>query len=215
MTDQSLKQSVLDELAWEPSVNEAHIGVTARGGTITLSGHVGSFAEKCAVERAAGRVSGVKAIAEEIEIRYIYGVGHGDEDVAKQALNILAWDLAVPKDAVRVTVAKGWITLSGNVDWYYQKSAAEQDIRKLHGVMGVTNQIMIKPGTQPVEIEQKIKAALERNADFEAKNIDVSSQGGKVTLTGKVDSYYERMLAEDTAWSAPGVTQVDDLLTIR
>jgi osmotically-inducible protein OsmY len=137
MTDQSLKQTVLDELAWEPSVNEAHIGVTARGGVVTLTGHVSSFAEKCAVERAAGRVSGVKAIAEEIEIRYMSGVGENDEDVARQALNVLTWDLSVPKDAVKVTVAKGWLTLSGNVDWYFQKSAAENDVRKLFGVMGV------------------------------------------------------------------------------
>jgi osmotically-inducible protein OsmY len=214
MTDQSLKQTVLDELAWEPSINEAHIGVTARGGVVTLTGHVASFAEKCAVERAAGRVSGVKAIAEEIEIRYMSGPGESDEDVARQALNVLAWDLSVPKDAVKVTVAKGWMTLSGNVDWYYQKSAAEQDVRKLYGVMGVTNQIMIKPSVQPFEIEKKIKAAFGRNAEFEAEHIVVSTQGGKVTLTGTVESYNERMLAEDTAWSAPGVTQVDDLLTI-
>src|ERR1700685_2114180 len=124
MTDQGLKQSVLDELFWEPSIDGAHIGVTAQSGVVTLTGHVGSYAEKCSAERAAGRVSGVKAIAEELEIRYLFGVEHGDEDIAKQALNVLNWDLSVPKDKVKVKVEKGRITLSGGVTWYYQKNAA-------------------------------------------------------------------------------------------
>ena len=215
MTDQSLKQDVLDELAWEPSVSEAHIGVTARGGVVTLTGHVGSYAEKCAAEHAAGRVSGVKAIAEELEIRYLYGVSHGDEDIAKQALNVLAWDLSVPKDKVKIKVEKGWVTLSGDVNWYYQKHAAETDVRKLLGVMGVINQITIKPSVEASDVQKKIKAAFERNAEFEAGNIVVSTEGGKVTLSGKVDSYYERTLAATTAWSAPGVTHVSDQITIN
>jgi osmotically-inducible protein OsmY len=214
MTDQSLKQSVLDELAWDPSVADAHIGVTARGGVVTLTGHVGSYSEKCAAERAVGRVSGVKAVAEELEIRYLYGVGHGDEDIAKQALNVLAWDLSVPKDKVKVKVDKGWVTLSGDVNWYYQKHAAETDVRKLLGVMGLSNQIAIKPSARASDVRKEIKAAFERNAEFEAEGIAVSIDGGEVTLSGKVDSYYERTLAENTAWSAPGVTQVHDLITI-
>jgi osmotically-inducible protein OsmY len=215
MTDQSLKQSVLDELAWDPSVSEAHIGVTAQGGVVTLTGHVGSYAEKCAAEHAVGRVSGVRAIAEELEIRYLYSVGHGDEDIAKQALNVLNWDLSVPKDKVKVKVEKGWITLSGDVHWYYQKNAAETDVRKLLGVMGVSNLITIEPGVQASDIQKKIKAAFERNAEFEAEHIVVSIEGGEVTLSGKVESYYERTLAEITAWSAPGVTKVNDLITIN
>jgi osmotically-inducible protein OsmY len=214
MTDESLKQSVLDELAWDPSVADAHIGVTASGGVVTLTGHVGSYSEKCAAEHAVGRVAGVKAIAEELRIRYLYSVGHGDEDIAKQALNVLAWDLSVPKDKVKVKVDKGWITLSGDVNWYYQKHAAEMDVRKLLGVMGVSNQIVIKPGAQASDVRKEIKAAFERNAEFEAEHIAVSVDGGEVTLSGKVDSYYERTLAEHTAWSAPGVTQVHDLITI-
>jgi len=214
MTDQSLKQSVLDELAWDPSVTEAHIGVTARDGVVTLTGHVASYAERCAVEHAVSRVSGVRAIAEELEIRYLYDFDHGDEYIAKQALNVLAWDLSVPKDKVKVKVEKGWITLSGDVNWYYQKHAAEMDVRKLLGVMGLSNQITIKPSVQASDVRKKIKAAFERNAEFEAKNIAVSIDGGEVTLSGKVDSYYERTLAENTAWSAPGVTLVHDLITI-
>lgn len=215
MTDQSLRQSVLDELAWDPSVTDAHIGVTARGGVVTLTGHVGSYSEKCAAERAVGRVSGVKAIAEELEIRYLYGVGHGDEDIAKQALNVLSWDLSVPKDKVKIKVDKGWITLSGDVNWYFQKDAAETDVRKLLGVMGVSNQIAIKPGVEASDVQKKIKAAFGRNAEFEAEHIVVSTEGGNVTLSGKVDSYYERTLAEKTAWSAPGVTQVNDLIVVN
>jgi osmotically-inducible protein OsmY len=215
MTDQSLRQSVLDELAWDPSVSEAHIGVTARSGVVTLTGHVGSYSEKCAAEHAVGRVSGVKAIAEELEIRYLYGIGHGDEDIAKQALNVLSWDLSVPKDKVKVKIDKGWVTLSGDVNWYYQKHTAEMDVRKLLGVMGVSNQIAIKPSARASDVRKAIEAAFERNAEFEADNISVSIDGGKVTLSGKVDSYYERTLAEKTAWSAPGVTQVHDLITIN
>jgi osmotically-inducible protein OsmY len=214
MTDQSLRQTVLDELAWDPCVSEAHISVAAHGGLVTLTGHVGSYAEKCAAEHAVGRVSGVKAIAEELEIRYLYDVGHDDVDIAKQALNVLAWDLSVPKDKIKVKVEKGWITLSGDVHWYYQKNAAETDVRKLFGVMGVSNLITIEPRVQASDIQKKIKAAFERNAEFEAENIIVSIEGGTVTLSGKVESYYERTLAENTAWFAPGVTQVNDLITI-
>jgi len=215
MTDQSLKQSVLDELAWEPSVSEAHIGVTVHGGVVTLTGHVGSYSEKCAAEHAVGRVSGVKAIAQELEIRYLYGVGHGDEDIAKQAVNVLDWDLSVPKDKVKIKVDKGWVTLSGDVNWYYQKHAAETDVRKLLGVMGVSNQIAIKPSVEASDVQKKIKAAFGRNAEFEAANIVVNTEGGRVTLSGNVDSYYERTLAETTAWSAPGVTHVSDHITIN
>ena len=214
MTDQSLKQTVVDELVWDPRVNEAHIGVTARSGVVTLTGHVGSFAEKHAAEQAAGRVSGVQAIADELEIRYLYAVGHGDEDIAKQALNVLSWDLAVPKDRVKIKIEKGWVTLSGDVE-YYQKNAAEVDVRKLLGVMGVSNQIVIKPSVQASDVQKKIKAAFERNADVEAAKIVVATDGSKVTLSGQVDSYYQRTLAENTAWSAPGVTQVHDRITVN
>lgn len=215
MTDQALKQAVLDELAWEPSFNEAHVGVTARDGVVTLTGHVSSYAEKCAAERAVGRVSGVKAIAEELEIRYLYQNGHGDEEIAKQAINVLMWDLCVPKDKVKVKVQKGWITLSGDVNWFYQKDSAESDVRKLLGVTGVSNEIMIKPSAQAADVQKKIKAAFGRNAEFKAENIVVTTDGGKVTLSGQVDNYHERNLAEISAWSAPGVTQVHDQMTIN
>jgi osmotically-inducible protein OsmY len=214
MIDRALKQKVLDELAWQPGVDEAHIGVTVRGGVVTLTGHVGSYSEKCVAERAAGRVTGVRAIAEELEILYLPGADHGDEDIARRALDVISWDLSVPKDRIKVKIEKGWVTLKGDVDWRFQKQAAEADIRNLLGVMGVSNAIEIKPRVPVSDVEKQIKAAFRRNAEFEAENIVVTADGGTVTLTGQVASYFERTLAADTAWSAPGVTQVHDLLTV-
>ena len=213
VTDQIVKKIVLEELGWEPSVNSAHIGVTARDGVVTLTGHVGSYAEKWAAGQGAARVSGVKAIADEIEVRYSEPVEDGDEGIAKRALQVLAWDIVVPKNQVKVKVDKGWVTLSGVVDWYYQKHNAEGDVRKLHGVMGVTNLIALKPGVQASDVRKKIKDALERNAQIEANDIVVSTDGGKVILKGTINSFYERNLAERTAWSAPGVTAVEDLMS--
>jgi len=214
MTDKTLQQAVLDELDFEPSVYSADIGVTANDGVVTLRGHVGSYAEKLAAERATGRVSGVKAIAEELEVRYPGEQKQGDDDIAKRALQVLSWDIEVPKDKVKIKVEKGWVTLSGDLDWYYQRNAAEADVRKLHDETGATDNIKIKPSVQASEVSTKIEAALKRNAQIEADNITVTTDGGKVTLSGNVDTWYERRLAESTAWSAPGVTQVQDNMTV-
>jgi osmotically-inducible protein OsmY len=214
MIDQALKQRVLDELAWQPGFDEAHIGVAVRGGVVTLTGHVGSYAEKCAAERAVGRLIGVRALADELEIRYASGTDQGDEDITRQALDIISWDLSVPKDRVKIRIEKGWVTLRGDVDWRFQKQAAEADIRNLFGVMGVSNAIEIKPKVQVSDVEKQIKAAFRRNAEFEAENIVVTADGRTVTLTGQVGSYYGRTLAAEAAWSAPGVTQVHELLTV-
>jgi len=213
MIDQALKQRVLEELAWHPGFDEAHIGVTVRGGVVTLTGHVGSYAEKCAAERAAGRVTGVRAIAEELEIRYASGIGQ-DDDIARQALDVISWDLAVPKDRVKIKIENGWVTLRGDVDWRFQRQAAEADIRNLFGVMGVSNAIEIRPKVPVCDVERQIKSAFRRNAEFEAENIVVTADGRTVTLTGQVGSYYKRTLVAETAWSAPGVTQVHELLTV-
>jgi len=212
--DQALKQEVLDELAWQPGFDESHISVTARGGVVTLTGHVRSYAEKCVAERAAGRVMGVRAIVEELEIRYLAAPDHSDEEIAKRALDVVSWDLSIPKDRVKIKIKKGWVTLTGDVDWRFQRQAAEVDMRNLTGVMGVSNAIEIKPKVQVFDVEKKIRAAFRRNAEFEAENIVVTADGSTVTLTGQVGSYHERTLAADTAWSAPGVTQVHDLLTV-
>jgi len=188
--------------------------VTANNGVVTLTGYVGSYMEKWAAERAAGRVSGVKGVAEELEIRYPFREKHGDDDIAKRALQVLSWDINVPKDKVKIMVEKGWVTLSGDLDWYYQRNAAEADVRMLHGVTGVSDNIKIKPSVHASDVSAKITAALKRNAQIEADNITVRADGGKVTLTGKIETWHDRDLAERTAWSAPGVTQVDDRLTI-
>ena len=214
MTDSSLQQAVLDELNWQPSVKAANIGVTAKDGVVTLTGHVGSYAEKWAAERAAGSVFGVKAVAEELEVRYPFERKEDDADIAQRALQVLSWDTEVPKDKVKVKVEKGLVTLSGNLDWHYQRSAAESDVRKLHGVIGLNNQIVIKPRVQASNVLDKIKAALKRKAQIEADHITVTTDGSKVTLGGNVDTWYERSLAERTAWSAPGVTQVENRLTV-
>ncbi|MGA8688914.1 MAG: BON domain-containing protein [Methyloceanibacter sp.] len=214
MTDSSLQQAVLDELNWQPSVKAANIGVTAKDGVVTLTGHVGSYAEKWAAERAAGSVFGVKAVAEELEVRYPFERKEDDADIAQRALQVLSWDTEVPKDKVKVKVEKGLVTLSGNLDWHYQRSAAESDVRKLHGVIGLNNQIVIKPRVQASNVRDKIKAALKRKAQIEADHITVTTDGSKVTLGGNVDTWYERSLAERTAWSAPGVTQVENRLTV-
>jgi osmotically-inducible protein OsmY len=214
VTDKDLQQAVHDELEWDPSVDAAHIGITANNGVVTLTGHVGSYAQKWAVERAAGRVFGVKAVAEELDVRCPSDTKNADDEIAKRAVQILSWDIRVPADKVKVKVEKGRVTLSGELHWYYQRNAAESDIRKLHGVTAVVNNITIKPTVQASDVREKITSALRRNAQVEASKISVTADGGRVTLSGNVDSWYERNLAERTAWSAPGVTQVEDRLTV-
>ena len=214
MTDSSLQQAVLDELNWQPSVKAANIGVTAKDGVVTFTGHVGSMAEKWAAERAVSSVFGVKAVAEELEVRYPFEKKEDDADIAQRALQVLSWDIEVPNDKVKVKVEKGVVTLSGNLEWYYQRSAAEADLRKLPGVIGLNNDILIKPRVQASNVRDQIKAALKRRAQIEADHITVTTDGSKVTLGGKVNTWYERRLAESTAWEAPGVTQVENRLTV-
>ena len=203
----------LDELEWEPSVNAAHIGVAAKNGTVTLSGDVTSYAEKLAAERAARRVFGVKGVAEEIKVRYPLDKPD-DTEIAQKALQVLSWDVEVPENKVTVKVEEGWVTLMGTLDWHYQRRAAEGDVRKLNGVVGVINNIMIKPSVEAADVRAKLKSAFTRNAEIEEEKISVTVDGGKVTLAGHVDTWADDDLAVNTAWSAPGVTQVDDRLTI-
>jgi osmotically-inducible protein OsmY len=207
--DKRLKQAVLDGLEWEPSVNAAHIGVTAKEGVITLMGHVENFFEKSAAERAARRVKEVKAVAEEIEVRLPFSIKHGDEEIASAAVNRLKWDSTFPDGAVKAKVEKGRVTLTGEVDWHYQQEAAMNDVRGLWGVTGVSNEITIKPRPNASNIRDKIMVALDRSW-FDPATINVTAQGGKVTLTGKVNSWYERDEAGSTAWAAPGTTSVEN-----
>jgi len=214
-SDSQLKQAVLDELAWEPSVNAAHIGVTAHAGVITLSGHVTNHAHKQAAEKAAGRVKGVTAVAEEVEVILPYETHRSDEDIAAAAADRLFWDSAVPKDRVQVTVEKGWVTLSGDVDWHFQREAADQDVQRLMGVRGVSNEIAIKPTVNASNVRGDIEQALHRSWYYDPNTIEVSADRGRIKLTGIVTTWNARQLAGSTAWSAPGVTSVTNDISVR
>jgi osmotically-inducible protein OsmY len=214
MSDLQLRQDVLDELEFEPSVNAAHIGVAANRGVITLTGFVTNYAEKAAAERAARRVKGVKAIAEEIEVRLPSDTKRSDDEIASRALDILKWQVGLPADRITIKVERGIVTLTGDVDWQFQKTNAEHVVHKLTGVIDVLNQIRVASPVRASEVKEKIQKALERSADVEASRITVQTEGGRVVLSGKVRAWYERDIAERAAWSAPGVTEVQDHLTI-
>jgi osmotically-inducible protein OsmY len=214
MSDESLRQSVLDELEFEPSVNATKIGVTVGNGVVTLTGHVGSYAEKIAAERTVQRVKGVRGVAEEIEVRYPSEKKNHDDEIAQRAVQIIDWDATVPSGKVTVKVEKGWVTLSGDVEWQFQRMGAETTVRKLSGVVGVTNLIIVRPRVDAINVKHRIEDALKRNAELEADGIRVAVTGGKVTLEGKVRAWHERGVAERAAWAAPGVIAVEDRLTI-
>jgi len=213
--DSQLQQDILDELDFEPSVDAAHIGVAVRNGVATLSGHVGSYAEKIAAEQAVRRVKGVHGIAQEIKVRYPSDKKTADDEIAARALSILRWNAVVPYDAIQIKVQDGWVTLSGQVDWQFQRQAAESGIRRLSGVAGLSNDITIKPQVEPGDVKRKIEEALKRSAEVEALGIHVSSLGGgRVALEGKVHDWQERDAVKRAAWSAAGVLSVDDRLQI-
>jgi osmotically-inducible protein OsmY len=215
VSDLQLRQDVVDELEFEPSVHAAHIGVVANNGVVTLTGFVTSYAEKAAAERAARRVKGVTALAEEIEIRLPSDKKSSDDEIAARAVNILKWQVGLPAEQIVVKVERGTVTLTGEVDWQFQRADAEHAVHKLTGVVNVTNQIRVASAVRASEVKEKIQQALERNADIEAARITVHTEGGKVILSGKVRAWYERDIAERAAWSAPGVTEVQDRLTIE
>lgn len=214
MDDKVLRQLIIDELDFEPSIQAAHIGVAVEKGVVTLTGHVGSYIEKVATEHAVERVKGVKAIAEEIEVRYGDQPKSSDDEIAQRAVNILNWSVQVPQGAIHVKVQRGWITLTGSVEWQYQRVAAESAVHKLTGILGVTNLIEVKPHIAAPDVRNKILDALKRNAELEADSIRVSVDNGNVVLEGRVKAWYERGLAERAAWAAPGVKSVDDRLTL-
>ncbi|RXF69894.1 BON domain-containing protein [Hansschlegelia zhihuaiae] len=213
MTDKYLRSLVVEELEFEPSIDAEHIGVAVENGVVTLSGHVGSYAEKVAAEQAVKRVKGVSAIAQEIEVRYPNDKKTADDEIAKRAVQIISWHAQVP-ESVKVKVEKGWVTLTGKVDWQYQRQAAESAVRKLTGVVGVSNLIDLADAAKAIDVKQKIEQALKRNAELDVNAIRVSVAGGKVSLEGKVHTWYERNLAERAAWSAAGVKSVDDKISI-
>lgn len=213
-TDTQIKMDIEDELDWDPAVTSTDIGVIVKDGVVTLTGHLSSLVEKLAAEQAAQRVAGVKAVAVEMDVHISSDHVRGDTDIAAAANHALQWNVSVPNSKVHVKVENGWVSLGGAVDWDYQRSAAQKAVQNLVGVVGVNNQIAVKPRISPVDIQRGIEGALTRHAEREARHMQVLVEGSCVTLKGKVHSLAERQAAQGAAWSAPGVSGVINELTL-
>lgn len=213
-TDLDIQHSVQYELEWEPSVDAAHIGVAASDGVVTLSGHVATHGEKLAAERAAKNVYGVRAVANELEVRLPLTYKRTDEDIAAACANALKQHVLVPSGRIKPTVERGRITLDGEVEWQYQRDAADQAVRYLPGVVGVVNAITLKPQVSPADVKDKIERAFKRSAELDARRVGVRVDGGKVSLYGTVRSWIEKDEAVRSAWAAPGVVSVDDRIVV-
>ncbi len=212
--DAQLQYDVLTELEWEPSIDAATIGVTAKNGVVTLTGAVPSYYNKLTAERVAKRIFGVKAVANDIAVHLPGSAERTDTDIASAAVNALHWDTTVPSDDIQVLVEGGKVALEGAVDWHYQKEAAERAIRTLVGVKEIINRITVKGRVQPTDVQEKIEAAFKRSAELDARRISVEAQDGKVILRGNVRSWNESNEAQQAAWSAPGVTAVENDITV-
>ena len=213
-TDSQLQQDVMAELKWEPAVHAERIGVEVDNGVVTLAGHVNSYPEKWHAERAAQRVAGVKALAVDIDVKLADSDERSDADVARSCENVLVWTTYLPKDSVKVMVEDGWVTLSGQVEWEFQRTTAAAAVRYLAGVKGLSDQISIKPGVTASIVKSDIEAALKRRAVSEANRIHVEVNGSEVTLSGKAPTWAERDAAGSAAWASPGVTNVVDNIAI-
>ena len=214
--DLQLRKNVLAELEWDPSVDARTIGVSVEGGIVSLTGHAATYAEKMSAENIVKRVHGVAGVANELEVRLPATAERDDVDIARSVVNALDWNAAVPKERISVTVTHGWVTLEGAVEWYFQKRAADDAVRMLLGVRGVTNKVQVTARHARVEdVKEKIEEALRRNADVDAKKIVVITTDGQVTLSGTVRSWVERDDALNAAWSAPGVTKVVDKIRVH
>lgn len=214
MQDTQLRQDIVDELEFEPSLDAADIGVAVDSGIVTLTGHVRTYAEKTIAEDVVRRVKGVKGIAEEIEVRPAGSHLTADDEIAKRIINLFTWHTSIPRDGIQVKVQKGWVTLTGKAEWQYQKNAAADAVRGLTGVVGISNMIEVKPRVTVTDIQKRIEDAFKRDAELEAHAIRVNVVNGKVTLEGKVHAWSERQAAERAAWSAPGVKSVDDRISL-
>ncbi len=215
-TDADIQRDVLDELKWDARVQPNEVGVAVKDGVVTLTGWVDSYTKKWAAEEAAHRVRGVEAVADDIEVRLAGSDQRTDTDLAVAAKRAIEWDALVPIEKVDITVSKGWVTLDGEVEWQYQKDDAERVIRRITGVRGVTNLIKVRPKVRSsaTDLRQRIESALVRSAETDAENITVEVNGDKVILRGKVRAWAEKQEAERVAWSAPGVSSVDNRIQI-
>jgi osmotically-inducible protein OsmY len=212
VTDTDLRYRVERQLDWEPEVPTTEIGVSAEDGVVTLTGFVNSYAEKLAAERVTLKTYGVKAVANDIQVKPLFK--KTDADIAAAALNALKERVDVPDEKIKLSVKDGWLTLEGKVDWFYQKNSAEFAVKYLSGVKGVTNSIQITPQVSTVEVKDKIEDALKRNAEIDARRITVQAFDGKVTLRGNVRSWFEKDEAATAAWAAPGVKEVSNQIAV-
>jgi osmotically-inducible protein OsmY len=214
-SDAQIQADVLEELKWEPRLQPNEIGVIVKDGVVTLTGTMTSYTAKFAAEEAAHRVRGVKAVANDIEVKLFPGTERSDAAIAEAVVRALERDALIPIEKLEVTVSDGWVTLRGNVEWHYQREDAYDVVRRIAGVKGVRNLIVVKPKVSRTDLKKKIEDALVRTAQVDAKNITVEVQGPKVILKGTVRSWAEKQEAERQAWAAPGVTEVDNQITIK
>jgi osmotically-inducible protein OsmY len=212
-TDQEIQKDVLAELRWDAQIQPNEIGVSVKDGVVTLTGWLDSYLKKWAAEEAAHRVAGVKAVANDIDVKL--ATERTDPDIAAAAVHAIEWDALIPADSIQVTVSKGWVTLKGDVEWQYQKQDAERVVRRLAGVKGVTNLITVRPSVTAPELKKKIEDALVRNAQIDAERITVEVQGSKAILKGTVRSWAEKEEVERVAWSAPGIVSVENRVSVE
>jgi osmotically-inducible protein OsmY len=214
MTDRDLQQHVQDALDWDPSIDAADIGVSVEGGVVTLRGDVKTYSERAAAERVALAVYGVKAVANDVNVRLGGGQQRTDTEIAQAVVSALKWHTMVPDEKITIAVSNGWVTLQGHVHWDYQRTAAANAVRDLMGIRGVTNTISVEPHVSVPDVRAKIEAALKRSAEIDARRINVAVADNKVILTGNVHSWFERDEARRAAWAAPGVNAVDDRIAV-
>ena len=213
-TDSDIQKDVIDELEWEPFLKASEIGVAVKNGVVTLTGTVDSYGKKISAENASKRVAGVRAVAEDIEVKLLSGGKRNDTEIAEAVLNAIKWHSAVQENKIKVKVEDGWVVLEGEVEWEFQRSAARHQVENLMGVKGISNNVKVIPRLNPSEIKQKINAAFHRSATVDSEKVKVAVDGNKVILSGKVRTYAERKEADSAAWLAPGVMKVENIIEI-
>jgi osmotically-inducible protein OsmY len=213
-SDREIERDVREELNWDPDLDADDIAISVKDGVVTLAGFTRSYSDRLEAERAAKRVAGVHAVANDIEVRLPSIDQRPDPDIARDAVASLKAQLPLSHENIKVIVKDGWLTLEGTVEWQYQKTTAENAVRKVKGVKGVTNVISLKPKVEPTDIQRRIQEAFKRNAEVDANRITVETHGSEVVLKGTVRSWIEREEAERVAWSAPGITRVDDRIVV-
>lgn len=213
-SDRDIERDVKEELEWNPDLDASDIAVSVKDGVVTLAGFVKSYTDKYEAEAAAKRVAGVSGVANDLEVRLPSIDERPDPDIARDAVAALKTQLPISSEHIKIVIKNGWVTLEGQVEWQYQKNTAESAVRRIKGVRGVSNMILLKPRAEPSEIKKKIQEAFKRNAEVDANRINVETNGSEVVLKGRVRSWIEREEAERVAWSAPGVTKVEDRIVV-